>query len=297
MNSLNISIGNEIKRIRQERNWTQSELCRGICSQAEISKIENGRNSPTVDLLQQIAERLHIPVSAFFINEKQKINFQTIDQELIQLMRLNQYPEMLQRIDQYLMEAVDNNVIILLRYHKLIVKETTKIIDYRTCITQLLNMTADENMIEESFLMYLRIQMSIAILYTNNGEYRHADAIYLSLLKDKYQTVEYKKIKFKIVYNYIRNLIKQKDFTEILKETEIAINESNHLRDLSYLGHFYYQRGYALEQLESPLKLIQESYTLAYGIFLATENTSYANILEEHLADLMYFSLKHIDDI
>lgn len=297
MNSLNISIGNEIKRIRQERNWTQSELCRGICSQAEISKIENGRNSPTVDLLQQIAERLHIPVSAFFINEKQKINFQTIDQELIQLMRLNQYPEMLQRIDQYLMEAVDNNVIILLRYHKLIVKETTKIIDYRTCITQLLNMTADENMIEESFLMYLRIQMSIAILYTNNGEYRHADAIYLSLLKEEYQTVEYKKIKFKIVYNYIRNLIKQKDFTEILKETEIAINESNHLRDLSYLGHFYYQRGYALEQLESPLKLIQESYTLAYGIFLATENTSYANILEEHLADLMYFSLKYIDDI
>jgi transcriptional regulator with XRE-family HTH domain len=297
MNSLNISIGNEIKRIRQERNWTQSELCRGICSQAEISKIENGRNSPTVDLLQQIAERLHIPVSAFFINEKQKNNFQTIDQELIQLMRLNQYPEMLQRIDQYLTETMDNDVIILLRYHKLIVKETTKIIDYRTCITQLLNMTADENMIEESFLMYLRIQMSIAILYTNNGKYRHADAIYLSLLKDEYPTIEYKKIKFKILYNYIRNLIKQKDFTAILKETEIAISESNHLKDLSYLGHFYYQRGYALEQLDSSLNLIQESYTFAYGIFLATENTSYANILEEHLADLMYFSLKHIDDI
>ncbi|MGX8236374.1 helix-turn-helix domain-containing protein [Exiguobacterium undae] len=297
MNSLNISISNEIKRIRQERNWTQSELCRGICSQAEISKIENGRNSPTVELLQQIAERLHIPVSAFFINEKQKINFQTIDQELIQLMRLNQYPEMLQRIDQHLMQATDKDLIILLRYHKLIVKETTKIIDYRTCITQLLNMTADENMIEESFLMYLRIQMSIAILYTNNGEYRHADAIYLSLLKDEYPTVEYKKIKFKILYNYIRNLIKQKDFTAILKETEIAINESNYLKDLSYLGHFYYQRGYALEQLDSSLNLIQESYTLAYGIFLATENTSYANILEEHLADLMYFSLKHIDDI
>ena len=49
MNQLNVSIGNEIKRIRQERNWTQSELCQGICSQAEISKIENGRNSPTVD--------------------------------------------------------------------------------------------------------------------------------------------------------------------------------------------------------------------------------------------------------
>ena len=75
MNQLNISIGNEIKRIRQERNWTQAELCQGICSQAEISKIENGRNSPTVDLLQQLAERFHIPVSSFFINEEKKTNF------------------------------------------------------------------------------------------------------------------------------------------------------------------------------------------------------------------------------
>lgn len=292
MNSLNISIGNEIKRIRQERNWTQSELCRGICSQAEISKIENGRNSPTVDLLQQIAERLHVSVSAFFINEKEKTNFQTMDQELIQLMRLNQYPEMFQRIDQYLTEATDKDVIILLRYHKLIIEERTKMMDYRTCISQLLNMTTDEKMVEESFLLYLRIQMSIAILYTNYGEYRHSDAIYLSLLKDEYHTVEYKKVRLKILYNYIRNLIKQKDYIAILKETESAINESNHLQDLSYLGHFYYQRGYALEQLDSPLKLIQDSYTLAYGIFLATENTSYANILEEHLADVMYFSLK-----
>lgn len=292
MNSLNISIGNEIKRIRQERNWTQSELCRGICSQAEISKIENGRNSPTVHLLQQIAERLHVSVSAFFIDEKEKNNFQTIDQELIQLMRLNQHAEMFQRIDQYLTEATDKDVIILLRYHKLIIEERTKMMDYRTCISQLLNMTTDEKMVEESFLLYLRIQMSISILYTNYGEYRHSDAIYLSLLKDEYHTVEYKKVRLKILYNYIRNLIKQKDYIAILKETESAINESNHLQDLSYLGHFYYQRGYALEQLDSPLKLIQDSYTLAYGIFLATENTSYANILEEHLADVMYFSLK-----
>ncbi|MGX8177410.1 helix-turn-helix domain-containing protein [Exiguobacterium artemiae] len=292
MNSLNISIGNEIKRIRQERNWTQSELCRGICSQAEISKIENGRNSPTVHLLQQIAERLHVSVSAFFIDEKEKNNFQTIDQELIQLMRLNQHAEMFQRIDQYLTEATDKDVIILLRYHKLIIEERTKMMDYRTCISQLLNMTTDEKMVEESFLLYLRIQMSIAILYTNYGEYRHSDTIYLSLLKDEYHTVEYKKVRLKILYNYIRNLIKQKDYIAILKETESAINESNHLQDLSYLGHFYYQRGYALEQLDSPLKLIQDSYTLAYGIFLATENTSYATILEDHLTDLMYFSLK-----
>lgn len=294
MNQLNISIGNEIKRIRQERNWTQAELCQGICSQAEISKIENGRNSPTVDLLQQLAERLHTPVSSFFINENKKTNFRMIDQEIIQLTRLNRYAEIFLQIDQYLITETDKEISILLRYHKLIIEEKTNIIDYRTCISQLLNITAEEKLIEESFLLYLRIQMSIAILYTNYGEYRHSDSIYSMLFKIDYHTVEYKKMKLKILYNYIRNLIKQKDFSAILKETETAINESNHLDDLSYLGHFYYQRGYALEQLNSSLELIQEAYTLAYGIFLATENTSFATILEDHLSDVMYFSLKSI---
>ena len=292
MNQLNVSIGNEIKRIRQERNWTQSELCQGICSQAEISKIENGRNSPTVDLLQQIAERFHVPVSSFFINEEKKTNFRMRDQEIIHLTRLNQYAEIFKRIDQYLAEETDKEIIILLRYHKLIIEEQTNIIDYRTCISQLLNVSAEEKLIEESFLLYLRIQMSIAILYTNYGEYRRADSIYSLLFEIEYDTIEYKEVKLKIVYNYIRNLIKQKEFSLILKKTEAAINESNQLKDTSFLGHFYYQRGYALEQLNSPSERIQEAYTLAYGIFLATGNTSFATILEDHLSDVMYFSLK-----
>ena len=66
MKSLPHMIGNEIKRIRKEKKMTQKELCDGICSQAEISKIENGRNSPTIDLLQQIAKRLRIPMSILF---------------------------------------------------------------------------------------------------------------------------------------------------------------------------------------------------------------------------------------
>ncbi|MDI3235911.1 helix-turn-helix domain-containing protein [Exiguobacterium antarcticum] len=291
MNELNILIGNEIKRIRQERNWTQSELCQGICSQAEISKIENGHNSPTVDLLQKIANRLQVPVSEFFINENEKQTFRTIDLEMTQLMRATKYSEMKKRIDRYLNEITNEDVIILLHYYRLISEEAMRNIDYRTCISQLLNMTMEKQLMEESFLLYVRIQMAIAVLYTNHKEYQHSDTIYTTILRHDYSTTTYKKIKLKILYNYIRNLIKLKKYSLILINTEEAIKESNQLNDISYLGHFYYQRGYAFEQLSSSHTSIQDAYTIAYGIFLATENNSYAKILEDHLRDSLYFTL------
>ena len=64
MNTLYQSIGNQIRQKRIEKHMTQKELSQGICSQAEISKIENGRNMPTIQLLEKIAKRLKISKSA-----------------------------------------------------------------------------------------------------------------------------------------------------------------------------------------------------------------------------------------
>ena len=44
-------IGLALRRLRKKHNLTQKDLANGICSQAEISKIESGTHSPTVDLL------------------------------------------------------------------------------------------------------------------------------------------------------------------------------------------------------------------------------------------------------
>ncbi|WP_193749057.1 helix-turn-helix domain-containing protein, partial [Exiguobacterium indicum] len=68
MDDLTSSIGTKIKQLRIENQMTQKELCEDICSQAEISKIENGLNSPTVELLQKIAARLNSPITLLFEN-------------------------------------------------------------------------------------------------------------------------------------------------------------------------------------------------------------------------------------
>ena len=54
------SFGKQIKQLRIEKNLTQKELAKGVCSQAELSKIENGKIMPTIDLVQRLSQKLHI---------------------------------------------------------------------------------------------------------------------------------------------------------------------------------------------------------------------------------------------
>lgn len=51
-----------IRRERLRRNWSQEGLCRGICAVSYLSKIEQGRVSPSEDVLNALLNRLELPV-------------------------------------------------------------------------------------------------------------------------------------------------------------------------------------------------------------------------------------------
>lgn len=53
----------QIRRERLRRNWSQEGLCKGICSVSYLSKIEQGRVSPSEDVLTALLNRLGIPVN------------------------------------------------------------------------------------------------------------------------------------------------------------------------------------------------------------------------------------------
>lgn len=285
------SVGDKIKQERKKQRMTQKALCEGICSQAEISKIENGRNSPTIDLLQQISRRLRIPISLFFEDEivSQKLN--EIDQKMLRHMREKTYSAMEKDLEKYAKSNTAFEVQVLIRYHQKLLLHEKGHIDFRTCISTLLKLVAEESLVEKSFLLYTRIQMAIAVLYTNHEDYTHSHQIYKELLKLPYQTREYKKIRLKIIYNYLRNLYRLKRFEEGLQEVEKVIEEAKQLQDLTYLGHFYYQKGFFLESLNASEKSIKEAYTIAYSFFTATNNHAYRKILETHLSDLLLFPI------
>lgn len=59
-------VGQSIRYWRKMRAYTQKQLCQGICSQAELSKIENDLNDTSTRIICLLAERLDIPVGKLF---------------------------------------------------------------------------------------------------------------------------------------------------------------------------------------------------------------------------------------
>jgi transcriptional regulator with XRE-family HTH domain len=63
-------IGQKINKLRLKRNLTMKELGESLgVSHAHISKLESGINSPSVDLLEKMADYFNIDISYFFEKE------------------------------------------------------------------------------------------------------------------------------------------------------------------------------------------------------------------------------------
>ncbi len=63
-----------LKNLELKKNISQSELCHGICSQSQISKIEKGVIYPSSILLYQLSERLGVdPNNIFALTQNKKI--------------------------------------------------------------------------------------------------------------------------------------------------------------------------------------------------------------------------------
>src|SRR5215469_11496097 len=59
-----VPVGERIRRLRQERGMSQSELAAGRLSKGFISQIESGRSRPSPESLRFIAQRLNVPLVA-----------------------------------------------------------------------------------------------------------------------------------------------------------------------------------------------------------------------------------------
>ncbi|EZP60978.1 helix-turn-helix domain-containing protein [Exiguobacterium acetylicum] len=291
MNHLPVSIGYEIKRLRKEKKITQAELCEGICSQAEISKVENGKNSPTIDLLQQVAKRLKVPLSMLFQDHLRSDVFQSYDEQLADLLRTNQYVDALKLSEHVLSTTEYEQVRNLARYYQVIVQERSGQIHYLKAVQSLERLLNKEQLWFESATLYLRIQMGMANLYVEHGDFELADDLFQNLIQAKYETIELKKVRIKILYNYGQQLSLQKKYLAGLKITEQGIQESLQLEDGHFLGHFYFQRGYFKQQLNGDLSDIQRDFTMAYSLFCAFDMPIHEKRLLEEYAEYVLFPI------
>lgn len=59
-------VGETIQQKRLELGLTQEELCAGLCDPSTLSRIENGRQAPSRNLLNALLERLGLPTDRYY---------------------------------------------------------------------------------------------------------------------------------------------------------------------------------------------------------------------------------------
>lgn len=73
-----VYIGSIIRKRRQELGLTQEQLCRGICETVTLSRIENGKQTPSRSKLNALLQRLGMPGERYYalLSEQEMKDFQ-----------------------------------------------------------------------------------------------------------------------------------------------------------------------------------------------------------------------------
>ena len=75
MKSAKVQLGERIKEVRKAKGFTQEQLAELVdIEQKHVSRIELGKNAPTIDRLEKIAAALNVPMGSFFDSGDQEAN-------------------------------------------------------------------------------------------------------------------------------------------------------------------------------------------------------------------------------
>ena len=266
-------IGENLRRFRVQKGYSQKELCADLCSQAEISKIENGLNSPTVDLLQQLATRLQVPISLLFQEHTDEEQFFQLDHSLSDLLREEKYEEALKRINQIeVNETIE--VDILKNYIKTIIDLKQKRIDFRTAASLLSHLLIKKEVWSHSIQLFIRIKMAIANMYSEEDQFHLTESVYQELETEieLLQSLTHLNALLKIYFNHCQILEyqgKSEESIVIAKKGYELCLKHNHT---FLFGHFYYQLAHHNELSSKDVTSLKKQYSVAYTLFHVFEH-------------------------
>lgn len=79
-----IFIGTVIKQRRKELKLTQEQVCSGICDPVSLSRIENGKQTPSRSIINALLQRLGLPDTRYYaLSSMHELEIETIKKEII----------------------------------------------------------------------------------------------------------------------------------------------------------------------------------------------------------------------
>ncbi|UKS63320.1 helix-turn-helix domain-containing protein [Bacillus toyonensis] len=286
-------LGITIKEIRIKKNISQSELCHGICSQSQISKIEKGMIYPSSILLYQLSERLGIdPNNIFALTQNKKLKYvKNVKYVMRDCAKQKQYKELYEIVKQ---EKKQNNFQSKEDKQFLIWHEAIAIFEVnrstKTALT-LLNHALKLTLTNSDFLSEreIDIMQTMAIFYAERKEYEKSINILRRCLTNfnKLDFPRDKEIKLKIILNSAKFLDLTYQHEEAIKYLDKGIKLAINLDTLYLLGELYYLKSqYLLRIKQHNEEDVVNNMKKALFIFELREKEHYIQMIKDELIEI-----------
>lgn len=286
------AIGKKIKELRILIGLSQAELAKDICTQAQISKIEQGIVYPYATTLYLISQRLGVDVNYFFdIGTTPRLDYvQEVTRQLKLARRNIDYEEMLE-----IVKTEENNPLFtnnrnnqqLLLWHKGIctyhvkkeVDQAFQILDEAIALTSIGGKITTEREIE--------ITLSKGVIYFEEEKLDSANEIY-TLARQSLQQLPHLQddtIKSRLYYNTARTLTRAEKYHHSIDYCKEAIDWCI-AQDNQYLfGELHYHIGYNYE-LQKEYVSAKKYMEKALIIFQLQKDEKYFSFIKNKLNKL-----------
>lgn len=246
----NFFLGDYIKQKRLDLGLTQEQLCDGICEPMTLSRLENGKQTPSRNRINALLQRLSLPDDRFFaLLSKNELEMEALKKEIVACNVTEQVAEGFEKLAQFeALAAPDDQIAqqFILSSKVLLGRLDGRYMprEQIDMLMQAIRLTVPRFDLEniESFLYTkdeITIINQIGLAYSDDGQNKKAAEIY-------YQLLRYVRKHFKetitligalplVLYNYARVLDlcgRYEEGAELAQECRKACIQYGHYQEL-----------------------------------------------------------------
>ena len=190
----NVFLGEYVKQRRLDLGLTQEQLCDGICEPMTLSRLENGKQTPSRNRINALLQRLGLPDDRYFaLLSKNELEMEALQKEIVACNATEKVPEGFEKLAQFEKLADPDDQIaqqFALRSRVLLGRLDGRYtpLEQIDLLMQAIQLTVPRFDLEsiESFL-YTRDEITIinqiGLAYSDAGQNKKAAEIYYQLLK------------------------------------------------------------------------------------------------------------------
>ncbi|MGD6894514.1 helix-turn-helix domain-containing protein [Bacillus infantis] len=292
MNLSEYLIGDSLQSFRQYKNMSTKELSEGICTEEELISYEKERDYPSLEILNQLLNKLSIDLTYFFnVASKSSINYSTAVMQIINKhKRTWNYEAIYEIVQKELNNPIFQPVLLkqFLLWHQGICvfyleKNKERAI---SLLHQAIDLTNPkrENLSERE----IEILTSVALLHRDTKNYREAISIFKKAYEDleKLPHILDPRGKVRVLLGLAQTLTEIEDYNESLTFCQKGIDLCIHEEILFLSANLYYQYGENLIKL-GKVEKGKECINKSIYILKLQRNEKLVRIVESELENLL----------